>query len=123
MPEKRKTPAFVSRLLLASFCFQNQAILVIPAGFEPTACRLGGDRSILLSYGTMSRKPFIFKAFRILRTFVFWKPLAISVSWETVLLAGGKQWRASNLSSDPERPLSVSSLAAVQIALEGKICP
>ena len=26
--------------------------MVIPAGFEPTACRLGGDRSILLSYGT-----------------------------------------------------------------------
>ena len=22
-----------------------------PIGFEPTACRLGGDRSILLSYG------------------------------------------------------------------------
>ena len=22
-----------------------------PAGFEPTACRLGGGRSILLSYG------------------------------------------------------------------------
>ena len=89
MCEKRKTPAFVSRLLLAALCFQNQAILVIPAGFEPTACRLGGDRSILLSYGTMSRKPFILKAFRILRTFVFWKLLAISVSWETDLLAGG----------------------------------
>lgn len=28
--------------------------LVIPAGFEPTACRLGGDRSILLSYETKS---------------------------------------------------------------------
>ena len=27
-------------------------MMVIPAGFEPTACRLGGDRSILLSYGT-----------------------------------------------------------------------
>ena len=24
-----------------------------PAGFEPTACRLGGGRSILLSYGCM----------------------------------------------------------------------
>ena len=35
---------------------------VIPAGFEPTACRLGGDRSILLSYGTIWLKPFIFKA-------------------------------------------------------------
>lgn len=36
--------------------------MVIPAGFEPTACRLGGDRSILLSYGTIWLKPFIFKA-------------------------------------------------------------
>ena len=26
--------------------------MVNPAGFEPTACRLGGDRSILLSYGS-----------------------------------------------------------------------
>ena len=25
--------------------------LARPAGFEPTACRLGGGRSILLSYG------------------------------------------------------------------------
>ena len=25
--------------------------LASPIGFEPTACRLGGDRSILLSYG------------------------------------------------------------------------
>ena len=30
-----------------------------PAGFEPTACRLGGGRSILLSYGCMA---LIFKA-------------------------------------------------------------
>ena len=63
MFEKRKTPAFVSRLLLAAFCFQNQAILVIPAGFEPTACRLGGDRSILLSYGTMSSETLCFQGF------------------------------------------------------------
>ena len=38
--------------------------MVIPAGFEPTACRLGGDRSILLSYGTMSLKSLFYKAFR-----------------------------------------------------------
>lgn len=36
--------------------------LAPPAGFEPVACRLGGDRSILLSYGTIWLKPFIFKA-------------------------------------------------------------
>ena len=36
--------------------------MVIPAGFEPTACRLGGDRSILLSYGTMFSKALFFQA-------------------------------------------------------------
>ena len=35
---------------------------MIPAGFEPTACRLGGDRSILLSYGTMFSKALFFQA-------------------------------------------------------------
>ncbi len=29
--------------------------LASPIGFEPTACRLGGDRSILLSYGDRHR--------------------------------------------------------------------
>ena len=28
-----------------------------PAGFEPTACRLGGGRSILLSYGCAENPP------------------------------------------------------------------
>ena len=37
---------------------------MIPAGFEPTACRLGGDRSILLSYGTSFSKVFIFQGYR-----------------------------------------------------------
>ena len=37
---------------------------MIPAGFEPTACRLGGDRSILLSYGTMLSKVLILQGFR-----------------------------------------------------------
>ena len=38
--------------------------MVIPAGFEPTACRLGGDRSILLSYGTSFSKVLILQGFR-----------------------------------------------------------
>ena len=38
--------------------------MVIPAGFEPTACRLGGDRSILLSYGTILSKVLILQGFR-----------------------------------------------------------
>ena len=42
MCEKSKSPErFVSELKL----------LVFPSGFEPLAYRLGGDRSILLSYG------------------------------------------------------------------------
>lgn len=40
----------------------QRSFLAPPAGFEPVACRLGGDRSILLSYGTIWLKPFIFKA-------------------------------------------------------------
>lgn len=40
----------------------QREFLAPPAGFEPVACRLGGDRSILLSYGTIWLKPFIFKA-------------------------------------------------------------
>ena len=39
-------------------------VKVIPAGFEPTACRLGGDRSILLSYGTIFSKVLVFQGFR-----------------------------------------------------------
>ena len=31
----------------------NPVYLAFPSGFEPLACRLGGDRSILLSYGNM----------------------------------------------------------------------
>ena len=44
MCEKSKSPErFVSELKL----------LVFPSGFEPLAYRLGGDRSILLSYGNV----------------------------------------------------------------------
>ncbi len=43
--KKSKSPEInISELLL----------LVFPSGFEPLAYRLGGDRSILLSYGNMN---------------------------------------------------------------------
>ena len=63
MHEKRKTPAFVSRPLLAAFCFQNQAILVIPAGFEPTACRLGDQEGVRLGLPSKRRKALVLLGF------------------------------------------------------------
>ena len=36
--------------------------MVLPSGIEPPAYSLGNCRSILLSYGTIWLKPFIFKA-------------------------------------------------------------
>ena len=38
-----------------------------PMGVEPTTDCLGGDRSILLSYGTIWLKPFIFQGFQRFR--------------------------------------------------------
>ena len=32
----------------------ESGFLAFPRGFEPPACRLGGDRSILLSYGNIT---------------------------------------------------------------------
>ena len=59
---KKKNPTSFTVAFLRPNLSNLVGKMVIPAGFEPTACRLGGDRSILLSYGTIWLKPFIFKA-------------------------------------------------------------
>ena len=61
---------------------------MIPAGFEPTACRLGGDRSILLSYGTMFSKVLIFRGFRGIGDCSPWSLGVVFANQEGRLLIG-----------------------------------
>ena len=51
--QKKKSPAFISKSLLAAIV-PKSGDLAHPARFELTAYRLGGGRSILLSYGCMA---------------------------------------------------------------------
>ena len=61
---KKKNPTSFTVAFLRANLSNLVGKMVIPAGFEPTACRLGGDRSILLSYGTSFSKVLILQGFR-----------------------------------------------------------
>jgi hypothetical protein len=61
--EKRiRTGSFVYKKGKAQSAYVSELfLLVFPSGFEPLAYRLGGDRSILLSYGNDSIRILFFR--------------------------------------------------------------
>ena len=84
----------------------QRSFLAPPAGFEPVACRLGGDRSIQLSYGGLYRKYSILQRSRI-RTIRF---LGGGCS---ILLSYGRRYeilRKRGPSAGVEHPLRRRSL-------------
>ena len=86
--EKEKSYQFHSCLLGANLS-NLVGKMVIPAGFEPTACRLGGDRSILLSYGTIYIWLILLPFYASFGFFSYKSPLLISKRLDK-LIGGGR---------------------------------